>query len=71
MRFADPITCSRYIQCVDGRLEQRVCPNNQLFDRITKTCRSREQAECHGVKPDVLQTPSFPCKNEFSTNDSD
>ena len=52
MRFADPVTCSQYVQCVDGHLEQRTCPNNLLFDRITKTCKPYEQAECHGAKPD-------------------
>ncbi len=54
MRFADPAICSQYSQCVDGHLEQRTCPNNFLFDRITKTCKSYEQAECHGNKPDLF-----------------
>jgi hypothetical protein len=53
MRFADPVTCSQYVQCVDGHLEQRKCSNNFLFDRITKTCKPYEQAECHGAKPDA------------------
>ena len=52
MRFADPVTCSQYIQCVDGHLEQRTCSNNLLFDRLTKTCKPYDQAECHGVKPE-------------------
>lgn len=52
MRFADSVTCSQYVQCVDGHLEQRTCPNSQLFDRITKTCKPYEQAECHGAKPE-------------------
>jgi hypothetical protein len=52
MRFADPVMCSQYIQCVDGRLEQRTCSNNFVFDRITKTCKSNEQAECHGTMPE-------------------
>jgi hypothetical protein len=52
MRFADPVICTQYIQCVDGHLEQRTCSNNLLFDRLTKTCRIYEQAECHGAKPD-------------------
>ncbi len=56
MRFADPVICSQYIQCVDGHLEQRTCPNNLLFDRITKTCKPYEQAECHGAKPDSSST---------------
>lgn len=53
MRFADPAACSQYVQCVDGHLEQRTCPQRSLFDRITKTCKPHEQAECHGAKPDA------------------
>ena len=52
MRFADPVVCSQYIQCVDGHLEQRKCSNNLLFDRITKTCKPYKEAECHGSKPE-------------------
>ena len=58
MRFADPVTCSQYVQCVDGHLEQRTCSNNLLFDRITKTCKPYEQAECHGAKPEPSTGPS-------------
>ncbi|CAF3190548.1 unnamed protein product [Rotaria socialis] len=59
MRFADPVTCPQYVQCVDGHLEQRTCPNKFLFDRITKTCKPYEQAECHGGKPDTsIGTPT-------------
>jgi hypothetical protein len=56
MRFADPVICTQYVQCVDGHLEQRTCPNSLLFDRLTKTCKPYEQAECHGSKPDSLST---------------
>jgi hypothetical protein len=66
MRFADPVTCTQYVQCVDGHLEQRTCPNNLLFDRLTKTCKPYEHAECHGVKPesslDILTTTISSCK---------
>ncbi|CAF3842460.1 unnamed protein product [Rotaria sordida] len=60
MRFADPMICSQYIQCVDGHLEQRTCPYTFLFDRITKTCVPYEQAECHGNKPELLLPPPPP-----------
>ena len=60
MRFADPIVCSQYIQCVDGRLEQRTCPSNLLFDRITKTCKPFGKAECHGNKPNIPISTSVP-----------
>ncbi|CAF2947672.1 unnamed protein product [Rotaria sp. Silwood2] len=59
MRFAVPMVCSQYIQCVDGHLEQRTCPYNFLFDRITKTCVPYEQAECHGNKADILLTTTI------------
>ncbi|CAF3963307.1 unnamed protein product [Adineta steineri] len=61
MRFADPAICSQYIQCVDGSLQQRTCSNNFLFDRITKTCKPYDQAECHGDKSElpVTQTNNF------------
>ena len=66
MRFADPVICSQYVQCVDSHLEQRTCPNNLLFDRITKTCKPYEQAECHGAKPESASATSTttisPCK---------
>jgi hypothetical protein len=67
MRFADPIICSHYIQCVDSHLEQRTCSNNFLFDRISKTCKAFDQAECHGNKPDhvspMIITSTMPCKS--------
>ena len=72
MRFADPVVCSQYSQCVDGHLEQRTCSNNFLFDRITKTCKPYEQAECHGDKPDgslQITTPIPPCKQKQMTLD--
>ena len=58
MRFADPVICNQYVQCVDGHLEQRTCSNNLLFDRITKTCKPYEQAECHGSKPEPVSLTS-------------
>ena len=58
MRFADPVICNQYVQCVDGHLEQRTCSNNLLFDRITKTCKPYEQAECHGSKPEPASIAS-------------
>lgn len=67
MRFSDPVVCSQYIQCVDGSLQPRTCLNNFLFDRITKTCKPFEQAECHGDKPDTsfqLTTPIPSCKSK-------
>jgi hypothetical protein len=67
MRFSDPVVCSQYVQCVDGILQQRTCSNNLFFDRITKTCKPYEQAECHGNKPDPsLTTTSYPCKLLFT-----
>ncbi|CAF1128570.1 unnamed protein product [Adineta ricciae] len=69
MRFADPVTCSQYVQCVDGHLEQRTCSNNLLFDRITKTCKPYEQAECHGAKPEPSTGPSTTTISSFTTAD--
>ncbi|CAF3864024.1 unnamed protein product [Rotaria magnacalcarata] len=71
MRFADPAVCSQYIQCVDGHLEPRMCPQNFLFDRITKTCKPYDQAECHGSKPDVfLTTTTTTTINPYPSQDS-
>jgi hypothetical protein len=69
MRFADPAICSQYMQCVDGHLEQRVCSNSFLFDRLTKTCKPYDQAECHGNKPDALFITSTisPCNDVKSS----
>ncbi|CAF0736401.1 unnamed protein product [Adineta steineri] len=69
MRFADPVICSQYVQCVDGHLEQRTCPNNLLFDRITKTCKPYEQAECHGAKPDSSTGTTTTTISPYSTPD--
>lgn len=65
MRFSDPVVCSQYVQCVDGSLQPRTCLNNLLFDRITKTCKPFDQAECHGDKvgsPSVVTTSAPLCK---------
>ncbi|UJR09680.1 hypothetical protein I4U23_013914 [Adineta vaga] len=65
MRFSDPVVCSQYIQCVDGSLQPRTCLNNLFFDRITKTCKPYDQAECHGDKPgsSFIGTTNAPCKS--------
>jgi len=44
--FADPATCRRFYQCVDGHPYESRCPSNLYFDDISKFCTFKNEARC-------------------------
>ncbi|KAK0095813.1 hypothetical protein PV326_007319 [Microctonus aethiopoides] len=44
--FADPATCRRFYQCVDGYPYLNRCPSGLHFDDISKFCTFRNEARC-------------------------
>jgi len=44
--FADPTTCRRFYQCVDGHPYATRCPSTLHFDDISKFCTFRTEARC-------------------------
>ncbi|KDR24193.1 uncharacterized protein LOC110828651 [Zootermopsis nevadensis] len=44
--FADPATCRRFYQCVDGFPYLNRCPSGLYFDDINKLCTFKNEARC-------------------------
>ncbi|XP_068632474.1 chitin deacetylase 1 [Battus philenor] len=44
--FADPATCRRFYQCVDGYPYLNRCPSGLYFDDISKYCTFKAEARC-------------------------
>lgn len=44
--FADPATCRRFYQCVDGYPYLNRCPSGLYFDDINKLCTFKSEARC-------------------------
>ncbi|XP_063376788.1 chitin deacetylase 1 [Cydia fagiglandana] len=44
--FADPATCRRFYQCVDGYPYLNRCPSGLYFDDISKFCTFKAEARC-------------------------
>nr|XP_022914544.1 uncharacterized protein LOC111425024 [Onthophagus taurus] len=44
--FADPQTCRRFYQCVDGYPYVNRCPSGLYFDDISKFCTFKNEARC-------------------------
>ncbi|CAH0406911.1 unnamed protein product [Chilo suppressalis] len=44
--FADPATCRRFYQCVDGYPYLNRCPSGLYFDDISKFCTFKVEARC-------------------------
>ncbi|KAK9870336.1 hypothetical protein WA026_006421 [Henosepilachna vigintioctopunctata] len=44
--FADPATCRRFYQCVDGFPYLNRCPSGLYFDDISKFCTFKNEARC-------------------------
>ncbi|KAH1026937.1 hypothetical protein HUJ05_000526 [Dendroctonus ponderosae] len=44
--FADPATCRRFYQCVDGYPYMNRCPSGLFFDDISKFCTFKNEARC-------------------------
>ncbi|KAK7862343.1 hypothetical protein R5R35_011571 [Gryllus longicercus] len=52
--FADPQTCRRFYQCVDGYPYLNRCPSGLYFDDINKLCTFKNEARCGPI----LTTPA-------------
>ncbi|KAG8231417.1 hypothetical protein J437_LFUL012427, partial [Ladona fulva] len=68
--YADPVTCRRFYQCVDGYPYLNRCPSGLYFDDISKLCTFKEEARCGPINTRVeyqinnlsflhLQTPQM------------
>ncbi|KAJ8973861.1 hypothetical protein NQ317_016873 [Molorchus minor] len=44
--YADPATCKRFYQCVDGYPYVNRCPSGLYFDDISKFCTFKNEARC-------------------------
>ncbi|KAF5300043.1 hypothetical protein FQR65_LT09300 [Abscondita terminalis] len=44
--YADPQTCRRFYQCVDGYPYLNRCPSGLFFDDISKLCTFKDEARC-------------------------
>ncbi|KAL0267516.1 UNVERIFIED_CONTAM: hypothetical protein PYX00_009768 [Menopon gallinae] len=44
--YADPATCRRFYQCVDGYPYLNRCPSGLYFDDINKLCTFKSEARC-------------------------
>lgn len=44
--FADPVSCRRFYQCVDGFPYLNRCPSGLYFDDINKFCNFKDEATC-------------------------
>ncbi|XP_055711943.1 chitin deacetylase 1 [Phlebotomus papatasi] len=44
--YADPVTCKRFYQCVDGYPYLNRCPSGLYFDDINKYCTFKDEARC-------------------------
>lgn len=44
--YADPVTCKRFYQCVDGYPYMNRCPSGLYFDDVSKFCTFENEARC-------------------------
>uniref|UniRef100_A0A1A9UUL0 Chitin-binding type-2 domain-containing protein n=1 Tax=Glossina austeni TaxID=7395 RepID=A0A1A9UUL0_GLOAU len=44
--YADPVTCRRFYQCVDGFPYLNRCPSGLYFDDVQKFCTFKDEAKC-------------------------
>ncbi|XP_057341564.1 chitin deacetylase 1 [Microplitis mediator] len=59
--FADPATCRRFYQCVDGYPYLNRCPSGLHFDDISKFCTFKNEARCGPIPTTpapVTETPT-------------
>ncbi|CAO1383423.1 unnamed protein product [Diamesa tonsa] len=58
--FADPATCRRFYQCVDGYPYVNRCPSGLFFDDIDKFCTFKEEARCGPLASTVAPVTDAP-----------
>jgi hypothetical protein len=59
--YADPKTCRRFYQCVDGHPYMNRCPSGLFFDDIAKYCTFKNEARCGPIAstpPPVTEAPT-------------
>lgn len=54
--FADPATCRRFYQCVDGYPYVNRCPSGLYFDDISKYCTFKNEARCGPIATSNMET---------------
>lgn len=58
--FADPTSCSRFFQCVNGLRRTYQCRAGESFDEISNRCQKSGTVDCHLNSPD---SPTIPMEN--------
>ncbi|XP_310753.5 chitin deacetylase 1 [Anopheles gambiae] len=58
--FADPVTCRRFYQCVDGFPYLNRCPSGLYFDDIQKYCTFKAEAKCGPLAATPAATTESP-----------
>ncbi|XP_061382748.1 chitin deacetylase 1 [Danaus plexippus] len=58
--FADPATCRRFYQCVDGFPYLNRCPSGLYFDDISKFCTFKAEARCGPIPTTVAPVTEIP-----------
>jgi len=58
--FADPATCRRFYQCVDGHPYPSRCPPGLYFDDIQKFCTFKNEAKCGPIPTTIAPVTEAP-----------
>uniref|UniRef100_A0A1A9WPM0 Chitin-binding type-2 domain-containing protein n=1 Tax=Glossina brevipalpis TaxID=37001 RepID=A0A1A9WPM0_9MUSC len=63
--YADPVTCRRFYQCVDGFPYLNRCPSGLYFDDVQKFCTFKDEAKCGPL------STMYSCTNKTTKSSSD
>lgn len=66
--FADPVTCRRFYQCVDGYPYLNRCPSGLYFDDIQKFCTFKDEARCGPIATTPSPVTEAPTDNAQRCN---
>lgn len=66
--FADPVTCRRFYQCVDGYPYMNRCPSGLYFDDIQKFCTFKDEARCGPIPTTIAPITEAPLDNAQRCN---
>jgi hypothetical protein len=71
--FADPATCRKFYQCVDGFPYESRCPAGLHFDDINKLCTFKKDARCGPISttPGPVTDPPIDLAVKCETNNCD
>lgn len=58
--FADPVTCRRFYQCVDGYPYLNRCPSGLYFDDVLKYCTFKNEARCGPISTTAAPVTDAP-----------